>query len=212
VESLTRVAGIAVPLLRPDIDTDQIIPVAEMMRSSDNSLSRWGAALFANWRYLAGREPNPDFILNQEPWNHAVILLTDRNFACGSSREAAPMALRGFGFRAVVAPSFAGIFFNNSFRNGVLPVELSIDKVRSIAEQVEQAGGHAVVTVDLEQQRVVAPDGTIFAFNTPPTLREMLLTGRDEVEQTLSRRDEIQAFRDRDAGVRPWVYHPGLDH
>src|SRR4030067_1598475 len=117
MESLVRVRGTPAPLLRINVDTDQIIPGPETMRSTDESCARWGTGLFANWRYLADRRPNPDFIPNREPWNTATVLLADRNFGCGSSREPAPKALRGFGFRAVIAPSFGGIFYHNCFRN-----------------------------------------------------------------------------------------------
>lgn len=211
MEKLVKVAGIALPLLQANIDTDQIIPVPEMTRSSEETHERWGAGLFAYWRYLGDREPNPAFILNQEPWKRAVILLADRNFGCGSSREPAPKALRGYGFRAVIAPSFAGIFYGNSFRNGLLPVELPIEQVRELARQMEAAKGEAEVTVDLEHEEVLAPDGQVFKFRTPAPLRKMLLGGLDEIDQTLQNVDAIAAFQRRDAGRRPWVYAPGLD-
>ena len=211
MEPLVRVRGIAVPLLQINIDTDQIIPGPEIMRSTDESYARWGTGLFANQRYLdlATHAPNPDFILNRAPWSRGTILLADRNFGCGSSREPAPKALRGFGFRVVIAPSFGGIFFGNSFRNGLLPVELPIEQVRVLAAQMEAAGGQAEVYVDLEAQTVTAPDGTAFAFRSPPALRRMLLEGLDEVGATLARGDEIAAFRARDRQRRPWVYAPG---
>src|SRR3990170_3676410 len=210
MESLVRVRGIAAPLLRINVDTDQIIPGPEIMRSTDESYARWGPGLSANWRYLADRRPNPDFILNREPWNTATILLADRNFGCGSSREPAPKALRGFGFRSVIAPSFGGIFYGNCFRNGLVPVELPIEEVRLIADQMEAAGGHAQVTVDLEAQAVTAPGGHTFPFRTPATLRRMLLEGLDEVQFILGMREQIEAFRRADAVKRPWVYQPGL--
>ncbi len=210
MEKLVKVAGIALPMLQANIDTDQIIPVPEMTRSSEETHERWGAGLFAYWRYVRDREPNPGFILNQEPWKRAVILLADRNFGCGSSREPAPRALRGYGFRAVIAPSFAGIFYGNSFRNGLLPVELPIEQVRELARQMEAARGHAEVTVDLEAEVVLAPDGQVFKFRTPAPLRRMLLGGLDEIDQTLQNIDAITAFWNRDAAKRPWVYAPGL--
>jgi 3-isopropylmalate/(R)-2-methylmalate dehydratase small subunit len=203
VESFVRVRGIAAPLLRINIDTDQIIPGAEIMRSTEDTSERWGSGLFANWRYLPDRRPNPDFVLNQEPWSRAKILLADRNFGCGSSREAAPQALRAFGFRAVIAPSFGGIFFNNSFRHGLLPVELPIEAVEEIAK------GRGEVAVDLENETVTAPDGKSFPFRTPPALRRMLLEGLDEIGFTLSKSPDILAFRQRDRGRRPWAYRPG---
>jgi 3-isopropylmalate/(R)-2-methylmalate dehydratase small subunit len=206
MEQLVKVTGIAAPLLRINIDTDQIIPGREMMRGSREG---YGAGLFGYWRYIEDRTPNPDFILNQEPWKQSTILLADRNFGCGSSREPAPKALRGFGFRAVIAPSFGGIFFNNSFRNGLLPVELPIEQVRLIAEQMEQSRGNARVTVDLENQTVTAPQGEVFAFKTPALLRRMLLEGLDEIAVTLTMTAQIESYRGQDAAKRPWVYRPG---
>jgi 3-isopropylmalate/(R)-2-methylmalate dehydratase small subunit len=209
MEKLVRISGIAVPMLQANIDTDQIIPVPEMTRSTEETHERWGAGLFAYWRYLHDREPNPDFILNREPWKRAVILLADRNFGCGSSREPAPKALRGFGFRVVIAPSFSGIFFGNSFRNGLLPVELPIEQVREIARQMEEAQGSAEVTVDLEKEEVAAPDGRTFTFRTPTPLRQMLLTGLNEIDQTLLKIEAIRGFWNCDAIKRPWIYAPG---
>lgn len=206
MEQLVKVTGIAVPILRINIDTDQIIPVREMVSTVTDD---YGPGLFANWRYIKAREPNPDFILNQEPWRRATILLADRNFGCGSSRELAPKALRHYGFRAVLAPSFGGIFFNNCFRNGLLPVELDIVHVKAIADQMTASGGKAQVTVDLETQTVTAPDGRVLPFRSPPLMRRMLLEGLDEIALTLSRGPEIGTFRDADRGKRPWAYLAG---
>jgi len=206
MEQLIKVTGIAAPLLRINIDTDQIIPGREIMRGSREG---YGPGLFGYWRYIEDRTPNPDFILNQEPWKHATILLADRNFSCSSSREPAPKSLRGFGFRAVIAPSFGGIFFNNSFRNGLLPVELPIEQVRLIAEQMEESSGNARVTVDLENQTVTAPHGQVFAFKTPALLRRMLLDGLDEIAVTLTMSKQIETYRSADAAKRPWAYRPG---
>jgi 3-isopropylmalate/(R)-2-methylmalate dehydratase small subunit len=206
MEQLVTVTGIALPLLRINIDTDQIIPAREILVGSREG---YGPSLFASWRYVEGRTPNPEFILNQAPWTEATILLADRNFGCGSSREPAPKALRGYGFRAVIAPSFGGIFFNNCFRNGLLPVELPIEQVRLLAAQMEASRGNARVTVDLEAQTVTAPHGEVFAFKTPALMRHMLLEGLDEIALTLSRSQEITRFREEDAAKRPWAYRPG---
>jgi 3-isopropylmalate/(R)-2-methylmalate dehydratase small subunit len=206
MEQLVKVTGIAAPLLRINIDTDQIIPGREIMRGSREG---YGPGLFGYWRYIEDRTPNPEFILNQAPWKDATILLADRNFGCGSSREPAPKALRGYGFRAVIAPSFGGIFFNNCFRNGLLPVELPIEQIRLIAAQMEESRGNARVTVDLEAQTVTAPQGEIFAFKTPALMQRMLLEGLDEIALTLSRSAEIESFREADAARRPWAYRPG---
>jgi len=203
MEKLTVVEGIAAPMLRINIDTDQITPGKELVRMRTEGAA---ASLFAYWRYSGDRRPNPEFILNRAPWNKAQILLADRNFGCGSSRESAPQALREWGFRAVIAPSFGGIFYNNCFRNGVLPIEMPIENIRAIAAQVEAAQGHAKVKVSLVDEAVTAPDGSISAFKTPALLRDMLLNGADEIDVTLRRGAETAAFRARDRIKRPWAY------
>jgi 3-isopropylmalate/(R)-2-methylmalate dehydratase small subunit len=202
MEQLVTVTGVAAPILRINIDTDQIIPARFLVRVTEEGL---GESLFYNWAHLPDGSQNPDFILNQEPWTHASILLADRNFGCGSSREAAPRALRQRGFRAIVAPSFGGIFLNNCFRNGLLPVELDIDKVTAIAEELK-ADPTAAVTVDLEHQQVRSPSGRTYRFSAPALLRRMLLEGLDEIDLTLTHRPEIDAFRRRDSVKRPWAY------
>lgn len=204
MESFVRVSGIAVPMMRINIDTDQITPGPELIRMHKEGV--YAPGLFAYLRYTSDRTPNPDFILNQEPWSRSVFLLADRNFGCGSSRETAPKALREYGFRAVIAPSFGGIFFSNSFRNGLLPVELPIEQVSELARQMEAAKGHASITVDLLEETVTAPDGTTFSFRAPRVLRQMLLEGQDEIGVTLSRSVEIEAFRAKDRIKRPWAY------
>lgn len=206
MEQFFRLRGIAAPMLYADIDTDQIIPGPEILRSTEDSHARWGAGLFANWRYLKDREPNPDFVLNQPPYDRSEILLADRNFGCGSPRENAPKALRGFGFRAVIAPSFGDIFYSNCFRNGLLPVKLPIEAVRELVDQTVNAPANRLVEVDLRLQQVVAPNGHVFSFETPELLRNMLLAGKDEVELTLARRVEIEKFRRKDIERRPWAY------
>ena len=203
MESLKKVTGIAAPMMRINIDTDQIIPTLFL---GGTDAKGYGEHLFHHSRYLADGKPNPDFILNQPPYDHAQVLLADRNFGCGSSRERAPKALREFGFRAVIAPSFGGIFFNNCYRNGIVPVELPIEDVRAIVGEVEAAKGEASVTVDLEAQTVTSPSGKQFRFTAPGTLRQMLLQGVDEIELTLSRGREIAAFREKDRLRRPWAY------
>lgn len=205
MESLRTVTGTAVAMLRINIDTDQIIPARFLVRTSEEGL---GQALFYNWAHLPDGSPDPEFILNREPGSRATILLADRNFGCGSSREAAPRALRQRGFRAVVAPSFGGIFYNNCFRNGIVPVELGIEHVREIAGELARAPG-AQLTVDLERQIVGTPDGRTLGFRSPALMRRMLLEGLDEVALTQTFGAEIRAFRERDEVRRPWAYRPG---
>lgn len=203
MEALRVITGIAAPMLRINIDTDQIIPTVFL---GGTDAKGYGAHLFHGWRFQSDGNPNPEFILNQPPYDCAQILLADRNFGCGSSRERAPKALREFGFRTVIAPSFGGIFFNNCYRNGIVPVELPIEIVRRIAGEVEALGGFGQVTVDLESQTVTSPTGSRFAFAAPETLRQMLLLGVDEIALTLARHEEIDRFRTLDRARRPWAY------
>lgn len=206
MEQFIRVKGIAAPLLLADIDTDQIIPGHEILRSTEESHARWGSGLFANWRYVGDRQPNPEFVLNQPPYDRAQVLLADRNFGCGSSRENAPKALRGFGFRALVAPSYGDIFFSNCFRNGLLPVKLPFETVRSLADEAARNPSEALIEIDLEKNILVAPDGKPYAFETPDVLRRMLLVGKDEVELSWMHKAEIDRFRQGDRSKRPWAY------
>ena len=203
MEALRSVTGVAAPMMRINIDTDQMIPT---MFLGGTDAKGYGAHLFHGWRFLPDGSPNPQFILNQPPYNDAQILLADRNFGCGSSRERAPKALREFGFRALIAPSYGGIFFNNCWRNGIVPVELPIADVMDIAAEVEAGKGGNPVTVDLESLTVTSPSGKRYSFGAPEILRQMLLRGQDEIELTLARRPQLEAFRQRDQAARPWAY------
>ena len=204
MESLQRVTGVAAVMLVINIDTDQIIPARYM---GGPEATGYGRMLFANQRFMGDdRTPNPDFVLNRPPFDRAQILIADRNFGCGSSRERAPKALREFGIRALIAPSYGGIFFNNCFRNGILPVELPIEQVQAIANEVEASGGTAHVTVDLRAQHVLTASGNTHPFSTPAVLRTMLLEGLDEIDLTLASRRKIDEFRARDRLKRPWAY------
>jgi 3-isopropylmalate/(R)-2-methylmalate dehydratase small subunit len=203
MESFRKVTAIAAPMMRINIDTDQIIPTLFLGGTDSKG---YGKHLFHHHRYLADGTPNPAFILNQPPYDKAEVLLADRNFGCGSSRERAPWALREWGFRAIVAPSFGGIFFNNCYRNGIVPVELPIEQVRELVAEVEASKGEGRVTVDLETQAVTAPSGKTYPFTAPATLRQMLLEGIDEIAVTLSKQAELDAFRTKDRERRPWAY------
>ena len=203
MEALRSVTGIAAAILRINIDTDQMIPTLFL---GGTDAKGYGAHLFHHWRFLPDGTPNPEFILNQPPYDRAQILLADRNFGCGSSRERAPKALREFGFRALLAPSYGGIFYNNCYRNGIVPVELPIETIRAIQEEVEASGGHGLITVDLEALKVTTPAGLSYTFEAPQTLRRMLLEGMDEIASTLAQRETLEAFRLRDHALRPWAY------
>lgn len=197
---LVRLTAIAAPLLRENIDTDAIIPSREMTSVSKTGLA---AGLFAGWRYtqVGGRDPNPDFVLNQQRYREARILLGGPNFGCGSSREHAVWALAEYGFRAIIAPSFNPIFQGNCIRNGVAPVVLPAEAIAQIAALDTE------VTVDLATLTVSAGDAS-WSFSLADEPREMLMEGLDAIELTLKRRQEIAAFRTADAARRPWVYLP----
>jgi 3-isopropylmalate/(R)-2-methylmalate dehydratase small subunit len=199
MRAFTTLEGIAAPLIRPNVDTDAIIPSREMKGVSKSGLAD---GLFAGWRYLNEREriPDPNFVLNQPAYASASILLGGENFGCGSSREHAVWALAEYGFRAVVAPSFAPIFENNCFRNGVLAARLSAEFIDHLAASA------GLVSIDLPAQAVKAADGTMATFDINLEAKEMLLRGLDAIALTLTMADTIAAFRDRDRGVRPWAY------
>ena len=205
MEKFTVLEAIAAPILRINIDTDVIIPSREMKRVSKEGLSD---GMFANWRYTepGGREEQADFILNQEPYRQAKIILSGDNFGCGSSREHAVWALHEWGIRAIITPGFGNIFYGNCIRNGILPVVLPNDVVENIAAQVEANPAHNLVNVDLSNCTVTAADGLTHAFEIGSGDREMLLEGLDAIAVTQRRDDEILAFQARDRLKRPWIY------
>ena len=203
MEAFTSLAGLAAPLMRNNVDTDQIIPTRFLARASEEGLNE---GLFAEWRVKPDGSPNPEFILNREPWTKAQILVAGANFGCGSSREAAPRALRQQGFRAIIAPSFGDIFYGNCFRCGIVPVVLPASDVETIASGLGDANAPGSVQVDLDKQEVIGPDGRKYRFDTPKLLRRMLLEGLDEIGLTLTQADAIAAFRSQDAARRPWAY------
>ena len=201
-DTLTAVAA---PLVRANVDTDAIIPSREM-----KSVAKHGLAdgLFAGWRYttIGGRDPDPQFVLNQRDYAGARILLSGENFGCGSSREHAVWALLEYGFLAVIAPSFAPIFHGNCVRNGIVPVRLDAASIAELAAAVAPDPQRRLVTVDLVRQRVSGPDGLEFTFAIEPEQREMLLEGLDAIDLTFKHRDAIEAFRAGDRERRPWIY------
>jgi 3-isopropylmalate/(R)-2-methylmalate dehydratase small subunit len=192
MQPFTAITGPAAPLLRRDIDTDVIIRIERLTQLPRSELGRY--ALEA----LRG----PDFILDQERFRGAPILLAGSNFGCGSSREGAVWALQGNGLRCVIAPSFGDIFFSNCFQNGMLPIVLPETTIASLAEQ---AAGGAPITVDLRERTVIAPDGSSHGFTIDPLRREVLLEGVDELSLTLRRAAEISDWQRADAARRPWA-------
>lgn len=205
MDKFERLTSIAAPLLRANVDTDAIIPSREMKSASKVGLA---VGLFAGWRYMSvdSREPNPEFILNQDEYRDSNILLSGENFGCGSSREHAVWALRDYGFRAVIAPSFSPIFFNNCARNGIVPVRLPEEVIRGLAAKVAADPRKHQLTVDLVAQEVISHDGERHSFAIDPHMKEMLLSGLDEIDLTLTKRAEIDAFLAADRVRRPWIY------
>jgi 3-isopropylmalate/(R)-2-methylmalate dehydratase small subunit len=198
MEPVQRVRGIAAPLPRVDVDTDQIIPKQFLKRVERTG---YGRVLFYDWRTRDDGTPDPEFVLNRPPWNEARILVAGRNFGCGSSREHAVWALVDFGFRAVVAPSFADIFRSNAFQSGLVPVQLPPDRVERLLEAAAGPGapdaagwGGYVLTVDVEERTIRGPDGFAASFELDPFRRRCLLEGLDDIDLTLARGREITAF------------------
>jgi 3-isopropylmalate/(R)-2-methylmalate dehydratase small subunit len=201
MEKFEKLTAIAAPLPQINVDTDMIIPKQYLKTIKRSGL---GVALFDEMRYGDDGEENPDFVLNQEPWRDAEILVTGANFGCGSSREHAPWAIKDFGIRCIIAPSYADIFYNNCFKNGILPVTLPQEQVDRLMEDAQQ-GGNARITVDLENQVIVGADGTEYRFEIDPFKKHCLLEGLDDIGLTLERASEIDAYESRVAAERPWV-------
>jgi len=202
MQPFTKLTGIAAPLPLSNVDTDQIIP-ARFLKSI--SRSGFGKHLFANLRYREDGSENPDFVLNQEPYRKAEILIAFENFGCGSSREHAAWALLDFGIRCVIAPDFADIFHNNCFKNGILPVRLPREVCAQLMEDAK-FGANARITVDLERQVVVRPNGEEIPFQIDPLRRHLLLHGLDDIGQTLQHAAAIDRFEQQQKATQPWLY------
>ena len=204
MQAFTTVSGAAAPLLRDNVDTDVIIRIERLTGTTRESMGAWA---FEALRYRPDGSDNPDFVLNQPPFQGAPILIGGANFGCGSSREGAVWALMGMGLRCVIAPSFGDIFFNNCFQNGMLPVRLPAADVDRLAAAC--AGGNARVTVDLARQVVVFPHGEEVRFEIEALRRDAMLQGLDEIGLTLQHRAAIDAFQARDRLARPFVWQLG---
>ncbi|MBN2309761.1 MAG: 3-isopropylmalate dehydratase small subunit [Candidatus Hydrogenedentes bacterium] len=193
MEPFVKVSGIVAPLDSMNVDTDQIIPKQFLKRIERTG---YDDCLFYDWRFLDdGKTPNPEFELNAARYAGASILLARDNFGCGSSREHAPWALHDYGFRCLLAPSFADIFYNNCFNNGMLPIRLANEVVDALFEEVRGQEGYAL-TVDLPGQCIVKPDGESIAFEIDPALKERLLNGWDQIGLTLRHADRIAAYEE----------------
>jgi 3-isopropylmalate/(R)-2-methylmalate dehydratase small subunit len=202
VEKFTTHDGTAVPLVRTNVNTDDIIP-ARFLKSVRRT--GFGKSLFANWRYLEdGRTPDPEFALNRPGFEDASILVSGENFGCGSSREHAPWALREYGFRCIIAPSFADIFHNNCFNSAILPITLASAEVEALFAALE--GGASELRIDLPAQSVTTTDGHTFEFEIDPFKKNSVMEGLDNVGWSLSHKDEILAYEKRRSQEVPWLF------
>ena len=212
MNTFTVLDGLVAPLDRANVDTDAIIP-KQFLKSIKRT--GFGPNLFDEWRYLdvgqpgqdnSRRPPNPDFVLNQPRYRGASILLARKNFGCGSSREHAPWALEQYGFRAIIAPSYADIFFSNCYKNGLLPIVLTEVQVGQLFDEVAAFSGYQL-TVDLQRQVVVKPDGAELPFEIAPFRKYCLLGGFDDIGLTLRHADKIRAFEAERLMKKPWLAH-----
>ena len=212
MQKFTVLKGLVAPMDRENVDTDAIIP-KQFLKSIKKT--GFGVNLFDEWRYLdhgepgqdpASRKPNPDFVLNQPRYQGASVLLARKNFGCGSSREHAPWALDQYGFRCVIAPSFADIFFNNCFKNGLLPIVLPEATVAQLFDQVAAFPGYQL-TIDLERQVIVRPQGEEIPFDVQAFRKHCLLNGFDDIGLTLLQSDKIRAFEAQRLATKPWLAH-----
>jgi 3-isopropylmalate/(R)-2-methylmalate dehydratase small subunit len=201
MQPFTTLSGVAAPLPMGNVDTDMIIPKQFLKTLVRTGL---GKALFFEQRYLDGGKEKPDFVLNKPAYRKAQILVTGVNFGCGSSREHAPWALLDFGIRCVIAPSFADIFYNNCFKNGILPIALPQSDVDKLMDDAER-GANAVIGVDLEKQEIRGPDGGCIKFEIDPFRKQCLLNGWDDIGLTLQHEKDISAFEARRKLTEPWV-------
>jgi 3-isopropylmalate/(R)-2-methylmalate dehydratase small subunit len=211
MDKFVRTEGLAVPLDRANVDTDAVIP-KQFLKSIKRT--GFGPNLFDEWRYLDHGEPgmdnskrplNPDFVLNQERYRGATVLLARENFGCGSSREHAPWALLQYGFQSVIAPSFADIFHTNSLKNGLLTIVLDEKIVDQLFREVQTAPGYRLA-IDLDAQTVTTPDGESFAFDIDPFRKRCILNGLDEIGMTLEHADEIKAYEAKHRERQPWLF------
>jgi len=211
MEKFHTFTGLVAPLDRANVDTDAIIP-KQFLKSIKRS--GFGQNLFDEWRYLdhgepgmdaAQRQPNPEFVLNQARYQGAQILLARANFGCGSSREHAPWSLQDYGFRVIIAPSFADIFFNNCFKIGLLPVVLDAAQMDHLFEEVKSAAGYRL-TVDLQKQAVITPQNTEFKFEVDAFRKHCLLNGLDEIGLTLQHAEKIKQFEQKRRNEQPWLF------
>jgi 3-isopropylmalate/(R)-2-methylmalate dehydratase small subunit len=201
MEKFTVLNGVAAPLKQVNVDTDKIIPKQYLKTIKRTGL---GKGLFAEMRYKDDGSENPDFVLNKPAYRHAKILVAGDNFGCGSSREHAPWALLDFGIRCVISTSFADIFYNNCFQNGILPIKVSQDDLDKLFDDAER-GANATLTIDLAAQEIRGPDGGVIKFEIDPFRKHCMLNGLDDIGLTMEKAPKIQSFEKKAAEKRPWA-------
>ena len=201
MEKFTTLTGVAAPLDMINIDTDMVIPKQFLTTIERSGLGR---GLFFEMRFDADGNENPDFVLNKPPYRDAKILVTGENFGCGSSREHAPWALLDFGITCVIAPSFADIFYNNCFKNGILPIKLPPEDVEKLLDDAER-GANATLTIDLENQTIQGPDGGTLHFDIEEFRKHCLLNGLDDIALTMEHADKIDSFEEGHKTAQPWL-------
>lgn len=201
MDKFTTLTGVAAPLPMINIDTDMIIPKQFLKTIKRTGL---GVNLFDEMRYDDNGDEISDFVLNQPQYREAKILVAGDNFGCGSSREHAPWAIKDFGISCVIAPSFADIFYNNCFKNGILPIKLPQEQVDKLLEDAAR-GANATVTIDLEAQEIKGPDGGTISFEIDEFRKQCLLEGLDDIGLTMKKQDSITAFEEKTNDVRPWI-------
>ena len=201
MEAFTQLSGVAAPLPMINVDTDMIIPKQFLKTIKRTGL---GKALFHEMRTLHDGSENPDFVLNKPAYKNAKILIAGANFGCGSSREHAPWALADFGIRCVIAPSFADIFYNNCFKNGILPITLPQSEIDKLLDDASR-GANSIVAVDLEKQEITGPDGGMITFTIDPFRRQCLLNGWDDIGLTLRQEKKISSYEEARKVSAPWL-------
>ena len=201
MQKFTTLTGVAAPLPMINVDTDMIIPKQYLKTIERTGL---GKGLFAEMRYNEDGSENPDFVLNKPAYRNAKVIVAGDNFGCGSSREHAPWALADFGIRCVISTSFADIFYNNSFKNGMLLIKVSPQDIEKLFDDAER-GANATLTIDLEKQEIRGPDGGVVHFDIDPHLKHTLLNGLDDVGLTLQKKDSIDAYEAKAKAAHPWL-------
>jgi 3-isopropylmalate/(R)-2-methylmalate dehydratase small subunit len=201
MEKFTKLEGVAAPLKIVNVDTDMIIPKQYL-----KTLKRTGLAkgLFSELRYKDDGSENPDFVLNKQAYKNAKIIVAEDNFGCGSSREHAPWALMDYGIRCVISTQFGDIFYNNCFKNGVLPIKVSKEDLAKLFDDADR-GANATLSIDLEKQEIRGPDGGVITFEIDPHRKHLMLNGLDDIGTTNLKKDKIDTFEERSKTARPWA-------